>query len=196
MNTWDTYNSLEGVKLANQYDSVDVDTLNSWMLPFLSGKNTLLDIGSGTGRDALWFSKHGMKVTCVEPSEVMREKIIDNNNSYKIDLIDSHLPDISAVKQLSNKFDIVTLMAVWMHIDPKNRKTAFENILDVLNPNGLIMMTLRFGKPDKNRVMYPIAKNEMSSLVTQFSVKIIYNDTSSDLLSRNHIKWGKIVIQK
>ena len=57
-----------------KYESVNPDSLHDWMTDLLPEPPALvLDVGSGTGRDAAWFASKGFDVFAVEPSRAMRE---------------------------------------------------------------------------------------------------------------------------
>lgn len=152
--SWEPYNGMNGVELARSYDSISADGLNSWMRPFLPPYGEVLDIGAGSGRDAYWFSKQGLSVTCVEPAQTMREAI-ENKRKFdaNLNIVDDSLPRLAQVRKHYKKYDVISLMAVWQHVDPLDRPASFVNLGRLLKYNGCILMTLRHGETPKNRMM-------------------------------------------
>lgn len=54
---------------------VDMTDLYGRFLPGIPAGGWILDLGSGSGRDAVYFSKQGFKVTALEPSEGLCKEI-------------------------------------------------------------------------------------------------------------------------
>jgi SAM-dependent methyltransferase len=58
----------------------------------------ILDIGSGTGRDAAWFASNGHHVVAVEPTEAMRQPAMALHPSPRIEWLNDSLPDLDLVR--------------------------------------------------------------------------------------------------
>lgn len=54
----------------------------------------ILDIGSGTGRDAAWFDERGHEVVAAEPTKELREGAISLHPSPTIRWLDDSLPSL------------------------------------------------------------------------------------------------------
>lgn len=97
------------------------------------GKLTLLDIGSGTGRDGKFFTDNHIDVIAVDLSDEMvrlcQEKGIE---SYQLDFYN--------LQQLGKKFDAVWSMNSLLHVEKANLNLVLEKIRNVLNPDGLFYM--------------------------------------------------------
>jgi hypothetical protein len=92
----------------------------------------ILEIGAGTGSDAVWFSSLGYAVTCVEPN---RDLWPDGANC-----VAEGLPALNAVR---GNYDLITIGAVW-HLVPENDwSAAFTRIGTLALPGARLVISLR-----------------------------------------------------
>jgi SAM-dependent methyltransferase len=134
------------INLRNAYDRQAADrdtaTIAEWKLEgrnyFLSllkkeGKKSLLDIGSGPGRDALFFLENGLKVTCIDLSpeniSFCREKGL---TAYVMDMGNMFFPD--------NSFDAVYSLNSLLHLPKVELPGVLNDIHYILKPGGLFYM--------------------------------------------------------
>jgi cyclopropane fatty-acyl-phospholipid synthase-like methyltransferase len=103
------------------------------------GKSTLLDIGSGTGRDSKFFMNNKFDVMAVDLSDEMirlcQEKGIE---SYQLDFYNLH--------QIGKKFDAVWSMNSLLHVEKASLNLVLEEIRNVLKPFGLYFMGVYGGE--------------------------------------------------
>ena len=85
---------------------------------FPTTPSQVIDIGAGTGRDAAGFAELGHTVTAVEPTPELRPRPERLHPQPAITWIDDSLPDLDRVHALGERYDVVMLTAVWMHLDP------------------------------------------------------------------------------
>ena len=198
LTTWNAYDGLEGVKIARQYDVLSPQNLNQWMIPYLPEKGNILDIGSGSGRDAKWYAELGLDVTCVEPSASMRDHIKSKfKNNQKVEVLNDYLPNVSKIKRLKKKFDAISIMAVWMHVHTYDRLAAMTNLTRMLNDDGVIFLTLRHGPIPEGRIMYEVSVDEVYKIAKNVGLSVIHSQSdNSDLLNRNTVHWTQIVLKK
>lgn len=102
-------------------------------------KNTLLEIGSGPGRDSKFFQESGLQVTAVDLSGEMvrlcREKGIK-----------AHQLDFYRLSDLNETFDGIWALNCLLHVEKKNLGLVLEEIKKVLKPEGLFFMGVYGGK--------------------------------------------------
>lgn len=92
---------------------------------------TILDVGCGDGRDALFFTKKGLKVTAIDFSEEAIRRVLSVHPS-----IDARVMDI-----LSMDFPDASFGAVYAHLslqyfDDETTDAVFKNIHRMLVPGG------------------------------------------------------------
>lgn len=194
--TWASYDS-ESAKYFDDYSKLFFSNVHRQFVKFLP-KNTdakVLDIGCGSGRDALSLARRGYQVTAVEPSFKMLALAQAKNNHENIGWVNDHLPNLS---KLDNEtYDFVLMSAVWMHIAPGERETSLKRISDLLKKGRHLAITLRLGAPDTTRVMYPASAEELIKQSSNVRLKPIYTSrVTKDSLKRKEVIWKKIVFIK
>jgi SAM-dependent methyltransferase len=124
----------------------------------------VLDIGSGTGRDAAWFASLGHRVVAVEPTDAMRLPAMALHPSPRIEWLNDSLPDLSVLIKRGESFDLVMLTAVWMHLDEAQRQRAMPNLASLLRAGGVMIMKIRHGPVPPGRRMFEIPAEETIEL--------------------------------
>jgi SAM-dependent methyltransferase len=96
-------------------------------------KKSLLDIGSGPGRDGLFFLENGLKVTCIDLSpeniNLCREKGL---TAYVMDMSNMFFPD--------NSFDAAYSLNSLLHLSKVELPGVLKDIHYILKPGGLFYM--------------------------------------------------------
>ncbi len=101
-------------------------------------KQTLLEIGSGPGRDALFFQENGFKTTCIDLSPAMIAACLQKGLSAQVmDMTDLTFPDGS--------FDAVYTLNALLHLTKAEFPIVLHQIDRVLKPGGLIYLGMYGG---------------------------------------------------
>jgi len=135
----------------------------------------ILDIGSGTGRDAAWFASQGHRVVAVEPTNAMRIPAMALHPSPRIEWLNDSLPDLALLKARGETFDLVMLSAVWMHLDEAQRRRAMPNLAALVRANGEVIMTTRHGPVPAGRRMFEISAEETIELAQAHGLQPVLN---------------------
>lgn len=163
---------------ADSFDKIPFeDTLIPLILKYLpSFPCDILEIGSGAGALALWMSKHGHHVICVEPAEKLAKKAIEKGlNVYEMRLQDFYV---------GQKFDSVIAISSLIHI-PRSEITAqLQKISQLIKPGGVAFISFIEGDGEgyedptgkgKNRFFSKFTKDKLSILLlTYFSITEIH----------------------
>lgn len=146
-------------KDAERRDSKEIDKwkadLREKFLKVLKSeeKITLLELGSGTGRDALYFKENGFDVLASDFSEGMIIKCKEKGlNAVTLDLYD--------LSDLDNKFDAVFSLNVLLHVPRKDLPKVLLEIAKVLNPGGVFYFGV-YGGFDSEEVFTDASKMNM-----------------------------------
>ncbi|MDO6461481.1 class I SAM-dependent methyltransferase [Granulosicoccaceae sp. 1_MG-2023] len=186
------------VQFQSQYDSIRPEDVHAdWR--FLLDKVTpgvALDVGAGSGRDALWLARQGWQVTAVEPAQGLRD-LAQQNSGDQVRWIDSQLPTLAAVERPPRGYDLILLSAVWMHLPVALRPQAFERLTALLSPGGLLIITLRFGPSDPARPMYGVSVEELQQLAhsRELVLQLLGPKVSADRLQRADVSWQTVCLQ-
>ena len=109
-------------------------------LPLLREQARILDVGSGSGRDACYFQKHGYQETALEPSKnLCREIRKVFSGEIVCSDIQSYQPD--------QPFDGIWACASLLHLQEKEIMRFFEKMDLYLKDNGIIYFSGKNGIP-------------------------------------------------
>ena len=190
-----TYNN-NAQKFFTQYQSLTFEQVHSDWLSQLNKKTGLaLDVGAGSGRDALALAERGWDVVAVEPAAELRRLGEAATAHRSIQWVDDALPDLSEIRTLSYRFDLVLVSAVWMHLPPTSRERAFLTLTELLAPSGMLVITLRHGPGDGERQFYKVSKAELDRFAHQYVVMSVPLPGSlrADQLNRPDVWWETVV---
>lgn len=196
LKAWEYYDSF-GENYFERYESLAFSRTHRAFLTYLPKRkgSCCLDIGAGSGRDAAALARRGYQVTAVEPSLKMRQFAKMRHPGLGIHWVDDHLPGLLKVKEEGGRFDFILLSAVWMHIAPHDRIPAMTTLRELLSSGGYIGMTLRLGPVAADREMFPVSDAEIAELAEACRLQIVFKSRSNrDSLSRNDVKWKKVVL--
>jgi SAM-dependent methyltransferase len=101
-------------------------------------KQILLEIGTGHGRDSLFFQEQGFSVTGIDISPAMVELCRQKG-------ITAHVMDVVDLKFKRNSFDAVYALNSFLHLPKSEFPTALKNVHTVLQPTGLFYLGLYGG---------------------------------------------------
>ena len=147
----------ENISFAEVHGSVLhlIPTMPSWVL----------DIGSGTGREAAALAAMGHRVIAAEPTDEMRVRAAALHPSPQIEWLDDSLPDLRHALGLGRQFDVVMMTAVLMHLDEPQRRRAMPRVASLVRPGGAMIMSLRHGLVPRGRRMFAVSAEETIGLV-------------------------------
>jgi SAM-dependent methyltransferase len=190
----------EAEALFRQYESIpfaDAHRAVLHLIPAVPGR--VLDIGSGTGRDAAWFAGRGHSVVAVEPTDAMRLPAMALHPSPRIDWLNDSLPDLAALRARGETFDLVMLTAVWMHLDEPQRRRAMPNVASLLRPGGTLIMKIRHGPVPPGRRMFEVGAEETIELARHEGLHPVLNVRSESSQEKNRatgVNWVNLAFVK
>jgi len=159
----------------------------------------ILDIGSGTGRDAAWFASMGHRVVAVEPTDAMRLPAMALHPSPQIEWLNDSLPDLPLLCTRGEQFDLVMLTAVWMHLDQEQRRRAMPNLAALVRPGGAVIMMIRHGPVPAGRRMFEISPEETIELAQMHGLHPVLNLRTESRQESNRlagITWTNLAFVK
>ncbi|MDB1144896.1 MAG: SAM-dependent methyltransferase TehB [Alcaligenaceae bacterium] len=114
----------------------------------------LLDLGCGSGRNALFFAEHGFKVTAFDrnPNAVNNLKNIAIQEHLKINAFvhDANLA------QIQGSFDAIFSSVVLMFLDSQRIPDIIRNMQESTNPNGYNLIVCAMDSDD-----YPMSRYQL-----------------------------------
>jgi SAM-dependent methyltransferase len=184
----------EADALLRQYESIsfaDVHRQVMHLVPKTPAR--ILDIGAGTGRDAAGFAAMGHRVTAVEPTAELRLRAMVLHPSADIEWLDDSLPDLERLYDRGDRFDVVMLTAVWMHLDEPQRRHGMPRIAGLLAGDGVMILSLRYGPVPPGRRMFEVSADETIRLAEAEGLRLVLRlDHQDAQLGRPGVSWTKL----
>lgn len=193
-----TYYSDHANDLFRFYQSADPALLHqSWsdLLPDQPGQ--ACDIGAGSGRDATWLASKGWGVIAVEPAGELR-RLGEQHTSGQaaqqgsVTWLDDHLPELKRLRALNQRFQLILISAVWMHLKPTEHERAMGIISELLAPDGLLIISLRHGPDDTGR-FHPFETNDIIDLSLSCGLTLSRDNRGIPDTSRSLVTWDYLV---
>lgn len=189
------YDSKVG-ELTARYESLQFESVHRQLIPHIPTEAAaILDIGSGSGRDAAWFAERGHDVIAVEPSESMLAQAKSLHPSPRIQWLQDSLPDLRRTMRLGLTFDFILLSAVWMHIAPADRARVFRKLSTLLKPGGAIAISLRHGPHHIADSTYPVSSLEIEQLAIRRGLTFSLLAPSEDQLKQPGVEWETVLLK-
>ena len=190
-----SYYDLNADALVARYNGVDPDDVHAdWAPAHLREEpGFACDIGAGSGRDANWLAARGWEVVAVEPSKL--RNLAAERSHPRVVWMDDALPDLRALRALGRRFDLILLSGVWMHLAPKVRERAYRILSELLNPSGLLVITLRHGgdtAENTARGFHDTSAEEIIGFANRRAIALRSHSTQPDL-TRPGIDWETLV---
>lgn len=185
----------EAAALARQYESIAFGDVHETVLPLLPPPPArVLDIGAGTGRDAAGFAAMGYAVTAVEPTAELRAQALRLHPAAAVTWIDDSLPELGVVAGRADRFDVIMLTAVWMHLDARQRRIAMLRVARLLRAGGVMALSLRHGPVPPGRRMFDVSAEETIALAAAEGLRCVLRQQNADgLLGRPGVSWDRLV---
>jgi SAM-dependent methyltransferase len=187
----------EAPELLKRYESIsfaDAHRLAMHLIP--TAPSRVLDIGAGTGRDAAGFAALGHSVVAVEPTEELRRGAMLLHPSPMIEWLDDSLPDLAVIRARGDKFDVVMLTAVWMHLDALQRRRAMPNLAALVRNGGLLIMSLRHGPVPPGRRMFEVSAEETIARAQPLGLCCVLRREAEPSLRQPGVTWTRMAFRK
>lgn len=182
-------------ELARQYESIAFADVHSALFDLLpTPPARVLDIGSGSGRDAAALAKLGHEVTAIEPSPDMRSIAKALHRDAKVIWIDDCLPNLKSQSNTQIKYQLILASAVIMYVPEEDRLKSLIRMRDLLAPGGVLFVTLRHSSEETS--VPDIKDAEFRRDVTKADLKIVKEAAATDVLGRAGISWTSFALNR
>jgi protein-L-isoaspartate O-methyltransferase len=188
----------EADALVRQYESIGFPEVHRPVMHLIpTVPSRVLEIGAGTGRDAAGFAAMGHHVVAVEPTTALRLHAAALHPSPRIEWLDDSLPDLSRLTTRGERFDLVMMTAVWMHLDPPQRRRAMPHVAGLVRHGGAMIMSLRHGPVPPGRRMFEVPAEEATELAAaEGLILVLQLDHQDGILGRPGVSWTRLAFQK
>jgi protein-L-isoaspartate O-methyltransferase len=190
----------EAEALLKRYESIPSAEVHRLVLHLIPrARCSVLDIGSGTGRDAAWFAAMGHRVVAVEPTDELRIPAMALHPSPLIEWLNDSLPDLSFLLTRDENFDVVMVTAVWMHLDEQQRQHAMPKVASLTREDGVMIMSLRHGPVPPTRRMFEVSAEETIQLARAQGLLPVLNRRTQSTQNVNWlagVTWTRLAFRK
>lgn len=190
----------EAPELIARYEALPFEAVHGPLARFFpEAPASVLDIGAGTGRDAAAFAAMGHDVVAVEPTAQLHEAGMALHADAVVEWIDDTLPDLTIVRALDRRFDLVLMTAVFMHLDAEERRRAAPALASLLAPGGRLLVSLRHGPVPEGRRMFEVSADEMRSLADGQGLKTLFSEDAASIQPENAavgVSWTRMAFEK
>lgn len=191
--------SEHAAELSKRFEAVSFTEKHAAVMHLLpSVPSTVLDLGAGTGADAAWFASRGHRVVAVEPTDALRHAGMELHGADAFAWVDDSLPDLARLRACDERFDVVMLTAVWMHLDGLERRKAMLRLASLLAPNGVLVMSIRHGPAPSERRIFEVSDEETVALASQCSLKKVLALRTASVQAANRlagVTWSRLAFQ-
>lgn len=150
--------------------SADMSAVLKPLAERLDPGSCVLDAGCGSGRDLLWLKNHGFHVTGFERSPGLAE-LARKNAGCRVIEGDFELYDFSGLQA-----DAIVLMGSLVHVPHEKFRKLFGNIIQALNPQGYMLVSLKEGTGKTagahGRIFYLWQDAELRDVFKSFGFRI------------------------
>jgi len=172
--TIDTYNAR-----AEEYDEETVDFWNIFPATFINAfknevEGKVLDVGSGSGRDALILQESGLDVTCLDASEAMIK--LTKQKGLK-----SVLADFNQIPFLDESFDGVWAYTSLLHVPKSEVTKPLKEIWRILKNKGILGLGLIEGNTEEYKESMGVNLPRFFAYYTKKEVEEILKDAGFEV---------------
>lgn len=173
--------------------SADMSEQYQSFLPLLKKGAKILDVGSGSGRDACYFQKQGYQVTALEPSKNLGREI---RKVFSGELVCSDIQNYRPTE----RYDGIWACASLIHLQEEEVLQFFEKIDQYLNDNGIIYISgkngLSTGKVEDGRFFLEFTEQLVEKILTvNKQLKLEQLWYTEDVSGRRGFRWLNVVLR-
>lgn len=162
-------------------------------LPLLKGQARILDVGSGSGRDACYFYNRGYQVTALEPSKNLCKEI---RKVFPGEIICSSIQNY----QPDKRFDGIWACASLLHLPEEDVLRFFEMLDLYLNNNGVIYFSgkngISTGEAPDGRYFLEFTEQLVGKILSSSKqMKLEQLWYTKDVSGRTEFQWLNVILR-
>lgn len=180
-------------RYASETFSADMSEQYQRFLPLLKKGAKILDVGSGSGRDAFYFQKHGYQVTALEPSKNLGREI---RKVFSGEIVCS---DIQSYQPME-RYDGIWACASLIHLQEEEILCFFKKMDMYLSDNGIVYASgksgISTGEVADGRFFLEFTEQLVEKILTvnkQLQLEQLWY--TEDVRGRRGFRWLNVVLR-
>jgi len=143
----------------------------------------------------------GYKVSAAEPVRAFLDfaKQTHTQHTHKghdIKWYHDGLPHLASIMPPLTGFDLITLNAVWMHLNKKERNLSMCRLASMLTSQGILILSLRHGPIPPQKRMYHIHADDVINQAESNGLSLILKlENQPSGLNRKDITWTRLAFR-
>lgn len=148
----------------NNSINANMDEVADKFLGFIEKGGTILDAGCGSGRDTLYFLKHGYDVEAFDlsPSLASKASALTGIDVQVIGFLDLDKND---------KYNGIWACASLLHLDGSEIGTALKKLITALKSDGILYASFKYGETSgerNGRYFTDMTEDKLASILKEF----------------------------
>lgn len=172
---------------------VEMTSLYQSFLRYLPEHASILDLGCGSGRDALAFKNFGHQVEAIDYSEELVGK------AFQLTGLPVQLGNFYELSA-QGKYDGIWACASLLHCERDKLSDVLQRILTALKPNGVCYMSFKYGDQNREkdgRSFTDVNEKQTHELLKSFDdVLLLQQWITTDKRPDRTEEWLKILLKK
>ena len=189
-------------ELTKQYESAKVADLHNKLLTCFKKGSNLLEIGCGSGRDAIFMLGQGYNITGIDGAQKMIDMAMTYHPELEGYLLLKELP--FGLTFENSSFDGVYSIAVLMHFVLSDIKLIINKIHSIIKPEGCFLFSVPLERIDldesgydsKGRLFTLLSETQWIELCHDVGFKKVSTSIATDGLGRLELPWLTCVVEK
>lgn len=187
---------------AAKYRSVDLSESRTQFRELFPSGGRILDIGTGSGRDAATLLSLGFEAFGLEPSEAMRKEAVAAYPQLADRIFPYGLP-LSEGADLGGPFDGLVCSAVLMHLPEEELFESAFSLKRLLRRHGRLWVSVPLDRPGldadcrdtQGRLFKPLHPEYLLLLFERLGFKLLRRMEEDDKLGRSGIRWASFLFE-
>lgn len=196
------YYERNAANLTERYETADVAQIHARLRRAFAPGARLLELGSGSGRDAAAMLASGYQVTITDGSEAMLQQAARGHPELAGRAILHRCPDPLPYDEGS--FDGVYALAMLMHLVPAQIEATMAEVARILRPGGRFFFSVPFRRDDivaddrdaNGRLFTNLPPDEWNAMGARCGLAQQESFESPDGLGREGMRWVSVVLEK
>ncbi|MBM4148954.1 MAG: class I SAM-dependent methyltransferase [Lentisphaerae bacterium] len=191
----------EASRLTGRYETADMSATHRLLLKHLPAAASVLEIGSGSGRDAAFLLRQGFDVTATDASPAMVAEAKAKHPELDDRLLLTAVPLDPDSLLLTRRFSAVVAIAVVMHLSDEALGTTARQFRRLLTPTGLVFVSASVGRAgiagqrdNTGRLFIERSPDELTGIFAEAGFERVELYQNSDAFDRE-VAWFSLVFR-